>query len=369
MKINRLELQNFRNIAALDLTFDDGVQLIIGKNAQGKTNILESIFLSSTMKSFRTNKENMLLRYGQSEANIRLTFAENGREHILEIKLSENQKKKVFLDEKKLEKMRDAIGVFQSVLFTPDHLMMIKGAPGERREFLDMALCAQSPSYTENLLQYSKALKNRNRILKSGDETLMAVLPVWDETLCKYGAAVAFDRQEYIKRLDAAAQTEYSAISDGAEQMKIVYLNQFSKDSLTKREYFDKMLASLEQHRAKDIEEGSTSYGAHKDDFLTLIAGKSAKFFASQGQIRSTVLALKLAEAHLIEQNCGQKPVILLDDILSELDPARQDYILRHTFDNQCFVSTCEPDKLAACKGTKYYIEKGAWIDVPASGR
>lgn len=369
MKINKIELENYRNIRSLSMPFEDGVQLLIGKNAQGKTNILESIHLCSTMRSFRTNKESMLIRAGQKTATIRLFFEKDGRERKLEIIVSDTENKKVYLDDRKLEKMRDAIGIFQSVLFTPDHLMMVKGAPGERRESVDMAICAIDPTYTETLIKYGKALKNRNRILKSENKGLLQVLPAWDETLCRLGSEIAFTRQKYIADLDKFSAEEYAAISGGAEKMKIVYLNQFSKQALSKDEYYQKMTAALSAHLEKDLEDGATGFGVHKDDLLLLIGGKSAKFFASQGQIRSTVLALKLAESRLIERQSGQKPVILLDDILSELDISRQDYILRHTFDNQCFVTTCEPDKLAQSNGKKYHIEKGAWIDVSASGR
>lgn len=369
MKIIRLELENFRNIQSLSLPPKEGIQLLIGENAQGKTNILESIFLSSSMRSFRTNKESMLIRSGEKKANIRLFFEKDGRQRKLEIVISDTEKKKVYLDDRQLEKMRDAIGIFQSVLFTPDHLMMVKGAPGERREFLDMAICAVDPGYTETLLKYAKALKNRNRILKSGEKSLLSVLPAWNETLCRYGSEIAFTRQKFVEQIDRFSKEEYAAIAGGAEQMKTIYLNQFSKETLTKDRFFEKMMTALEKHLEKDLEDGATGYGIHKDDLLLLVAGKSAKYFASQGQIRSVVLALKLAESRLIEQFSGQKPVILLDDILSELDSERQSYILRHTFDNQCFVTTCEPDKLANCAATKFYIKKGEWADVSASGR
>ncbi len=369
MKIKTITLKNYRNIEDLSLSFASGVQVITGENAQGKTNILEAIFLSSTMRSFRAGKENMLIRYGKETALIELCFEKNGREQCLRIELGGNESKKVYLDGRRLTRTRDAIGLFQSVLFTPDHLMMIKGAPGERREFLDMTLCAQSPGYTENLLQYNKALKNRNRLLKTDDPALLATLPMWDELLAKFGAAIAFARQNYILQLDECAAKEYAAISGDREKMKLVYLSPFAKEPVSKEEYRARILETLTANHQRDRENESTTVGVHKDDLLPLLSGKSAKFFASQGQVRSTVLAIKMAEAQLLEQNSGQKPVILLDDILSELDPSRQEYILRHTFENQCIVTACEPDKLSTICKDYIWIEGGRQKDVSASRR
>ena len=369
MKIKTIKLENYRNIENLSLSFGSGVQVITGENAQGKTNILEAIFLAATMRSFRAGKENMLIRYGEKKASIDVCFEKNDREQRLLIELAGNESKKVYLDGRRLTRTRDGIGLFQSVLFTPDHLMMIKGAPGQRREFLDMTLCSQSPGYTENLLQYNKALKNRNRILKREDPSLLSTLPMWDELLSKYGSAVAFARQNYILQLDECAAKEYAAISSDREKMKLVYLSQFTKEPISKEEYAARIQDSLSQNREQDKENESTTVGVHKDDFLTLLSGKSAKFFASQGQVRSCVLAVKMAEAMLLEQNCGQKPVILLDDILSELDPARQEYILRHTFENQCIVTACEPDKLSSICKDYIWIEGGRQKDVSASRR
>lgn len=368
MKVKKLFLENWRNIENMELSFVPEVQLILGNNAQGKTNILEALSLASTMRSFRTSKENILIRQGEKQATIRLIFEKKGREQQLQLTLTEGEPKKVYLDGRHITKTRDAIGLFCSVLFTPDHLMMIKGAPGERREFLDMALCAASPRYTEDLLQYNKALKNRNRLLKSENSALFATLPVWDDLLCRYGAAIAAARADYIEKLSEVAAQEYEHISAGGEKLKIVYINQFAKDKKTIEEYYTLMLEQMEKRREKDIENQSTGVGIHKDDFLTLLAGKSAKFFGSQGQIRSCVLSIKMAEAALIEQQSGIKPVILLDDILSELDESRQNYILRHTFENQCVVTACEPDKLERFASESIYI-KGGKADVSPSGR
>ncbi len=368
MKIKKLTLKNYRNIEEIDLSFAPGVQVITGENAQGKTNILEAIFLLSTMRSFRAGKEEMLIQYGKDAAEVELIFEKNEREQHLKMNLS-SQNKKVFLDGRHLAKTRDAIGLFQSVLFTPDHLMMIKGAPGERREFLDMTLCAQSAGYTENLLQYNKALKNRNRLLKTENEALLATLPMWDELLAKYGAYIAFARQNYILQLNESAAKEYAAISSDREKMKILYCSQFAKEPITKAEYEQRIKQMLFENVQKDREKESTNYGVHKDDFMTLLAGKSVKFFASQGQVRSCVLAIKMAEANLLEKNSGHKPVILLDDILSELDPSRQEYILKNAFKNQCIVTACEPDKLAGVCKDYIWIEGGRQKNVLSSGR
>ncbi len=368
MKIKRLYAENFRNIEKIDLSFGENVQLILGENAQGKTNLLEAIFLCSSMRSFRTTKENMMIRAGQKNARVRMTFEKKGRQQEMEVVLSEGRPKQVFLDGRQIQKTREAIGLFRSVLFTPDHLLMIKGAPGERREFMDMALCAASPRYTEDLLQYNKALKNRNRLLKCEDPAMLATLPLWDETLCRYGARIAQARAEFLSRLAQKAAEEYDKISSGGEKMKLLYINQFSKEPLSDKEYYPLMMAQMEKARERDRETQTTGRGVHKDDFLVLLAGKSAKYFGSQGQIRSSVLAIKIAEAILTREQSGTQPVILLDDILSELDKSRQQYILSHTFENQCVVTACEPDKLEKYADSSIYI-KGGQKDVSPSGR
>lgn len=361
MKIKTVSFLNFRNIEDLTLTFSDGVWIIAGENAQGKTNILEGIWYLSSLHSFRAAKDDQLIRYGQKHAKISLIFEENERQREITVDFFAGKGKKISADGRLLQKSREALGLFKSVIFTPDHLMMIKGSPNKRREFLDVAICALSTKYTEYLLHYVKALKNRNRVLKEVPEcpSLISTLPVWEEMLARYGSFIAFTRQQYVLKLEAAAQKIYEEISGGREKIKLIYLNAFSKDAIDEETYFKKMIERFEKSREKDLERKSTSFGVHKDDLLLLIGGKSAKFFASQGQIRSLTLSLKLAEAQYTEEQEGKKPIILLDDIFSELDENRQKFIMEHTLDNQCIVTTCEPEKLKSISQNIIFIENG----------
>ncbi len=361
MKIRRVHLHNFRNLKDLRLSFPDGVTVIAGKNAQGKTNILEGIYLAASLRSFRASREEVMILAGQDEASVDVTFEQNGREHEISVMLNRRGGKKVTIDGRRAEKNRDALGLFQSVVFTPDHLMMIKGAPQERREFIDIAICATDTRYTEALLRYNKTLKNRNRLLKEieNDPSLAATLPVWDEMMAATGGYVAKCRAEYIRQLDLAAGRIYEEISGGQEKIKLLYLNQFSKDEKTEEQYGELIRERLEKTRGRDIENGMTGSGVHKDDILIMIGGKSAKFFASQGQIRSVALSVKLGEAVISEARTGEMPVILLDDIFSELDGNRQKFIMDHTLKNQCIVTTCEPEKMRYPGAATLFIEKG----------
>lgn len=361
MKIRRIHLHNFRNFKDLRLSFSDGVTVIAGENAQGKTNILEGIYLTASLRSFRAGKEEVMILSGQDEASVDLTFVEKGREHEVSVMLNRRGGKKVTIDGRRAEKNRDALGLFQSVVFTPDHLMMIKGAPQLRREFMDIAICATDTKYTEMLVRYNKVLKNRNRLLKEveSNPSLADTLPVWEDMLAELGGYIARCRCLYIKELNLAAQQIYEEISGGREKIKLIYLNQFSKEELSEREYAALIRERLEKTRTRDVENGMTADGVHKDDILITIGGKSAKFFASQGQIRSVALSVKLGEAVINEARTGKMPVILLDDIFSELDENRQKFIMEHTLKNQCIVTTCEPDKLRGIGQTTLLVERG----------
>lgn len=362
MKIQSLRLENFRNFKDETFRFCEGTNILAGNNAQGKTNCIEAIYFCSCLKSYRVLREEQLIRFGEETASITLTFGEGQREEQLQILFHRNKPKEFRYNGLVVSRLRDLLGCFHSVIFTPDHLNLIKEGPHKRRNFLDMALCSLDLTYTDQLLNYQKIIKNRNALLRQCKERpeLSDMLEVWDEKLAQAGAYIAFARRSYIERLSEFAKGYYSEISGGAEKLKLIYLNQFTKDAVSQEDYRRLMMDRLWKMRETDIAMGQTMSGIHKDDILMLLSGKSMKFFASQGQIRSAVLAIKLAEAECITDRQGQEPVLLLDDILSELDSKRQRFIFGRMEGRQTILSTCELGKIRKKGDQVFFIKDGA---------
>ncbi|MBQ7034391.1 MAG: DNA replication and repair protein RecF, partial [Clostridia bacterium] len=302
-----------------------------------------------------------LIRFGAETASITLTFEEGGREEQLQILFKRNHSKEYRYNGLVVERLRDLLGCFQSVIFTPDHLNLIKEGPHKRRGFLDIALCSLDLKYTDQLLNYQKIIKNRNALLRQcqTDPNLADMLEIWDEKLAEAGAYIAKARREYIESLSDYAKGFYSEISGGAEKLKLIYLNQFTKEPASEEEYRRLIRERLWKMRGQDIAMGQTVSGVHKDDILILLSGKSMKFFASQGQIRSAVLAMKLAEAECITAKEGTEPVLLLDDILSELDAKRQKFIFKRMEGRQTVLSTCELGKIRQKGDQIFFIKEG----------
>lgn len=372
MKIKSLRLENFRNFTDETLEFGEGINILAGNNAQGKTNCIEAIYFCSCLKSYRVLKEEQLIRFGADHASITLTFEMEGREEQMQILFAPNKPKEFRYNGLVCPRLRDLLGCFHSVIFTPDHLNLIKEGPHKRRNFLDMALCSLDLHYTDQLLNYQKIIKNRNALLRQCKENpaLEEMLEIWDEKLSEAGAYIALARRNYIEKLSEYAKEYYAEISGGAEKLKLIYLNQFTKEQASLEEYRRLMTERLLKMRRTDIEMGQTMSGIHKDDILMLLSGKSMKFFASQGQIRSAVLAIKLAEAQCIFAEKGTEPILLLDDILSELDSKRQKFIFQRMEGRQLILSTCELGKIRK-KGDKiFFIKDGkvARIRVSSSG-
>ncbi|MBQ7936840.1 MAG: DNA replication/repair protein RecF [Clostridia bacterium] len=372
MIIQKLRLENFRNFEDETFEFNERINILAGNNAQGKTNCIEAVYFCSCLKSYRVLREEQLIRFGAETASITLDFQVGGREEQLKILFSKGKSKEFRYNGLAVERLRDLLGCFQSVIFTPDHLNLIKEGPHKRRSFLDMALCSLDLRYTDQLLNYQKILKNRNALLRQCKEFPQnaEMLFVWDEKLAEAGSYIAKARQEYIASLSKFAKEFYGAISQKEEKLKLIYLNPLTKDAVSQEEYRQLFLNRLQRMRETDIAMGQTMSGIHKDDILILLSGKTMKFFASQGQIRSAVLAMKLAEAECITQKCGTQPVLLLDDILSELDAKRQKFIFERMAGRQTILTTCELGKIRK-KGDKvFFIKEGkaARVRVPSLG-
>lgn len=344
MVIDRLEFINYRNLENGFILPKEGINVIVGNNAQGKTNLVECLWLFTGGRSFRGAKENELIAFGQKESVIKVHFFAEGRDQTIEISIK-NGKRHCTLNDVPKRYISQIIGTFCAVVFSPDHLTLIKGGPDERRSFIDGALCQIKPSYASLLSRYKRTLGERNALLKDipKHRELEDTLDIWNEKLASEGAMVAVQRSAYIERLKAHAAAFYDGISGGKEKLDISYRISFkAKNGQTPDETAKILLDCLKKKQNDDIYLGYTSAGPHRDDLYVTINGKEAKSFGSQGQQRSAVLSMKLAEAAVLGEFKREAPIVLLDDVLSELDPMRQDYLLRRLGGMQVFITCCE---------------------------
>ncbi len=359
MKINALELENYRNIEKLSLTFDD-VNIIYGENAQGKTNLIEAIYLFTGAKSFRGVRDKELIKFGCDFSKLKIDFTNKSRKQTAEIAIK-NKREATLNGVKK--KSPVLLGEeLKAVIFSPVHLSMIKDGPGERRKFADSALCQIKSGYRNILKEYNKALAQRNSLLKdiAFNSSLSDMLYIWDKSFAKYGAKIIYQRQKYIEALIPYAKEIFNGLSNGREDIDLVLTGAFDYKNLTLDEIENKMMIALQNNRQADMIMKITTIGPHRDDIEILINGKSARKYGSQGQQRSCVLALKLAEASLLREKTQDEPVALLDDVMSELDEGRQDYILNHIKDWQVFITCCDPASVLRLKqGKTFHIENG----------
>lgn len=359
MKINALELENYRNIEKLSLTFDD-VNIIYGENAQGKTNLIEAIYLFTGAKSFRGVRDKELIKFGCDFSKLKIDFTNKSRKQTAEIAIK-NKREATLNGVKK--KSPVLLGEeLKAVIFSPVHLSMIKDGPGERRKFADSALCQIKSGYRNILKEYNKALAQRNSLLKdiAFNSSLSDMLYIWDKSFAKYGAKIIYQRQKYIEALIPYAKEIFNGLSNGREDIDLVLTGAFDYKNLTLDEIENKMMIALQNNRQVDMIMKITTIGPHRDDIEILINGKSARKYGSQGQQRSCVLALKLAEASLLREKTQDEPVALLDDVMSELDEGRQDYILNHIKDWQVFITCCDPASVLRLKqGKTFHIENG----------
>lgn len=332
MYIRELSLQNFRNYNYLNLVLHPGINVFVGDNAQGKTNILESIYLCATARSHRTNKEKEVIGWEQSEAHIRLEIQKKNIEDQIDFHL-DKRGKGVAINRIPIQRLGDLLGVLSVVMFSPEDLQMIKRSPGERRRFIDLELCQIDRIYYYELQQYHKVLKQRNNLLKNFEHTsdAQSMLEVWDAQIIEYGSNVINRRLSFIKELERIAQEIHFNISGEKEKLEITY-----DPSVTVEDYEKKLGTSHKQ----DIFRRSTSIGPHRDDLIFLINDMDVRTYGSQGQQRTVVLSIKLAQLRMIEEILGEQPVLLLDDVLSELDYHRQQFLFEHTQEIQTLI-TC----------------------------
>jgi len=340
MFIEKIKLENFRNYHEQEVFFDKKVNVIAGNNAQGKTNLLESIYVSSLGRSFRTAKDKEMIRFEQPYSRILASYSSEEQEKKVSIGFSQDGKKEIKINNIKVEKMVEMLNHFYVVVFSPDDLKIVKEEPEKRRNFIDRELCKMRISYLNNLTQYKKILVQRNAYLKSENKDKQA-MEVWDDALSQYGGKVMRQRKQFIEEINTISREIHEKITQGKERLEINYLPNIPYEE-DPEAMMEKIRNKLEKSYQKDVYLGNTSHGPHKDDLLILIDGVQARQYGSQGQQRTAALSMKLAEINLIEKEKGEKPILLLDDVLSELDPERQKYLISALSESQLFITTAE---------------------------
>ncbi len=347
MRLERLRLFDFRNYERLELELDAGVNLILGENAQGKTNLLEAVGYLSTGKSFRTARPQELIRFGCEFADLSAELFSQGRKQSVRAVLFQSRRpRQLYLGGVKQKSAAALPGVLISVLFCPEDLMVLKGGSLPRRKLIDTALCQLRPGYAQALLEYGKLLEQKSRILKDYHEKpdLLAPLPEYNYRLAQVGALLIAHRAKYIAALGKEAGIYHEKFSAGRETLTLSYHTVSTvKDPFAEKSViFEQILEHQQAHYRAELESGQCLTGPHKDDFDALLGEIPIKAFGSQGQTRTAAISLKLAERELLRRDCGEEPVLLLDDVLSELDAARQDFVLNQITAGQVLITCCE---------------------------
>lgn len=351
MLIKKVGGTNFRNLLNFEIEPHEKTNIIYGKNAQGKTNLLELIWLFTGAKSFRTNKDSFLINEEKEEAKINLLFEKEKNDNEAEIRIK--QRRTAFFNEKKLSSPSSLAGNFCAIVFSPDDLSLISGSPEKRRRFLDIAISQIYPKYIEILKRYTRAMAQRNYVLKNIKERKddEEVLYSFEKEMAESGKNIIKYRKRYLELCEEYIKNIYSGISHKKEEFSLLY------EPCVKEEV---LLEKLKEKRKEDILNGYTSVGPHRDDIDFIIDKKSVKNFGSQGQKRSVALALKLSEAEVLNKINGEYPVALLDDVFSELDPERQNFILNHIDKMQVFITCCDPANIKnLLKGSVFKVING----------
>ena len=358
MYIKELSFKNFRNLQEDTIFPHANMNVIYGENAQGKTNLLEAMWLFTGEKSFRGAKESEFLNlYHQDNCYLKLRFFGGEREKEACIRWK-NGKREISINQVAKKGISAFTGVFCAVIFSPEHLSLIKGGPAERRGFIDTALCQIKPSYERQLFQYQHTLFQRNSLLKDIPKhpELKDTLEIWDDRLAKSGSAIIEERFRYVEKLLQPVKDFYSGISGKREEVQIFY----SSTIENKGSLFEEMRNKLLLSQNEDISSGFTSCGPHRDDLKFEINGLPAKEYGSQGQQRSLILALKFAELSALQAVLNEPPVLFLDDVMSELDKKRQSYLLNHIHPYQVFITCCEPETAELMEnGSVFRVESG----------
>lgn len=349
MRVSHLHIKDFRNFDTLHTDLSPGVNILYGDNAQGKTNFLEAVYFCATGRSQRAGSDRELIRFGQREAHLRAEIVREGEDvRVIDAHIQQNESRSVkgiAIDHLPVKKLNELFGLLLVVIFSPEDLRLIKAGPAERRAFMDMELCQLSPVYYHELRQYHHALKQRNHLLKSmqTNPKLADTVFVWDEQLCRYGRRIMSFRSAFVRKAGELAADMHARMTGGTEQLAM----QYRPHIVNPDDYEEKLKKTL----PRDIALGSTGSGAHRDDILFTVNGADARMYGSQGQQRTAALSAKLAEIDIIREETHREPVLLLDDVLSELDEHRQAFLLSRMGPAQT---------LLTCTGVEDLITKNA---------
>lgn len=347
MIVKSVQLCDYRNYESLSLIFDSGVNILYGDNAQGKTNVLESIYMSGTSKSHKGSKDKETIRFGKEEAHIRTIVEKQGQEYRIDMHIKKHKAKGIAINQVPIKKASDLFGILNVIFFSPEDLNIIKDGPSERRRFLDMELCQLDKIYLHNLSKYNKVLNQRNKLLKDmyDNPELRSTLDIWDQQLLTYGTKIIQRRREFIEELNSIIFSIHKQLSGNTEELTLVYEPDCSDTFYPQK---------LCEARDKDERFGSTSVGPHRDDIAFQISNVDIRKFGSQGQQRTAALSLKLSEIQLVKKIIHEEPVLLLDDVLSELDSNRQNQLLNNLSTTQTILT---------CTGLDEFIKNRLKID------
>ena len=364
MRINKLTLEGFRNYRGQTLEFDPACNVIHGENAQGKTNLLEAMVYLSCGKSPRTRTERELISFDGGEARIIGEIYSREREFITDITLRAGSRRKMTVNGVAAKSASELSEVLHTVFFSPEDLFLIREGAAARRRFMDQSLCQLRPRYARALAEYHRLYEHKTRILRDREENpgLLAMLPDFNEGMCRMGAILIHYRAQYCRALDGYAAPAHGDCSGGREKLKLRYETVKTViDPFAKTEDIAQNLREHQQsHYHAELASGLCLSGPHKDDFLVEVNGRSARQFCSQGQVRTAALCLKLADREIHRSAVGEYPVMLLDDVLSELDPKRQEYVLNRISGGQVFITCCENDRLDRLQaGRLFHIRSG----------
>lgn len=353
MECNQVTATDFRNIEFARVEFCGGVNILCGDNAQGKTNLLEAISLAALGKSFRTAHDEEMIRFGAEVATVSVDFTDSQRRQNITVRMMAGRKKHIEQNKVRMDRVSDMIGSFRAVLFCPEHLSLVKDGPGERRNFLDVALSQLYPLYLKSLQRYHRVLKQRNQLLRDAEDDRKAFLETadaWSYQLAHEAAIIAGYRYRYLLRAEEQVRLCFAEMTGEREIPAVLYVGssgqapaEYADETATEARYRELLTTRYD----REIGAGTTLWGIHKDDVDIQLNGKSARAYCSQGQQRSLALAMKLAEGEVCAAICAEKPVFLFDDVFSELDAERRRYLSSKMQSRQVIMTTCETSSVA----------------------
>lgn len=365
MFIKKIMLKNFRNYHNTSLSFHPHVNIIIGDNAQGKTNLVEAIYTLAFGKSFRTSQDKELILIDALFTHVSADVQKKNELIKMDFKFNSKQKKEIKINDLPLKKLAELIGRFNVVIFSPEDLQLVKGSPSIRRKYMDKSISQIFPNYYHLLIEFNKILKQRNNLLKSSYNKTPSkdMILIWDEQLAKVATKIIKYRFDFLNQLKTTSEKIHKEISHDLEKLEIIYLSNYLPKNLEDENLYDKIyngiLVLLKDRLSLDLKRGYTSVGPHRDDLNFIINGIESKKFASQGQVRTIALSLKLSEISIIKNSLDENPILILDDVLSELDPIRQNQLIKYISDLQTFITTTEINSLM-----KEHIREAKMIQV-----